>query len=1507
MHQGIRVKPETDAEKSCYKLMNDLDIVAGHVQGSLASKKHMRNEIWSLISYLGAPSWFITLSPADNKHPICLYYADTKEEFRPEIRLSDEAYRLIANNPVAAARFFDFMCQAFIKNVLGVGRKNAGLFGETSGYYGTVEQQGRLTLHLHLLIWLKYSLSPQEIRDRIMDRTSDFQQQMVEYLESVCKGEFFSGPLAEVSQNVSDAKKNDDTYTDPTKTMPESPPEQCKKKPACANCSRCSATDSWWSKFYWTVDDILLCSNVHSCRMTTKDKNGNDLRKGCLKNGRCKARFPREVVDQTMVDPLTGAVKLKKGEAWLNMFTPVISYLFRCNRDTTSLLCGTAVKTIVAYVSDYVTKPGLTTYSMFEAIRRVFDRCADTVISGTTNRLKAAKSLMTQMVNSLTSKMEIGSPLASAYLLGNPDRYTGHTFINFYWKNFVQEVQNAWNPISDDQKPTKVVLNNNLGQIIGLSNVQDYVHRPLIYNNLCLYDWIKTCQKRKRTKTQQAEFKEVNESDDEYDQEMLNDEDDELDILQNQSGGGISTTNSRNTNNIDEQNVESDDELDIVSGNTPEDENIEDYVYEDMKKFYNFLKTHPQYRTHHIQHVDNNKNVPNFIGGTLPRCDQGDREYYCLTMLTLFKPWRSGKDLKSETQTWDDTFVQYKFTSQQLQLMGFFNLRYECNDARDDYSAKLKKNEDKEGFFPSWASKDVLKDLDQNVIEYDDDELGDKEVEQDIYLEPTSAHIRKLEEMNAIENVVQNAGWLDKCPDNIDHINSQSFTPEIQMAGSKWSSMIKIAKDAVLALRGKHLPVNENGVPLKAYNFNDVVVKNISFLRKNFKAEQAEKQKIIDDTIDIFSLNSEQERAFRIVANHATMAQPSQLKMYLGGMGGTGKSQVIKALTSFFEKRNESHHIMILAPTGSAAALLNGSTYHSVLGMTIANNKQDFAGNEHSTMAQVKARLDGVDYIFLDEVSMLACHDLYKISAHIAKARNTADAPFGGINMIFAGDFAQLPPVGGDSLYAGNVGTSVNASQTTRGQQSAIGKALWHQVTTVVILRQNMRQKSQTSDDKKLRTTLENMRYAACTSEDIAFLRSRIAGRGPNQPKLASKKFRNISIITGLNVQKDKINELGSERFAAETGQDLTSFYSVDRFGEEEDPSKEKKRMRKKRTLKNGDINSGLQNILWNLRHSASDHIPGKLSLCIGMPVMIQHNEATELCITKGQEGHVVGWQAAIGPQGQNILDTLFVKLDKPAKTIQLEGLPENVVPLTKLSSSIMCVTPSDITIKITRSQVPVLPNFAMTDYASQGKTRALNVVDLNSCRSHMAYYTALSRSATSEGTVIVQGFDHRKITCGASGYLRQEFRELEILDEITRQSYENTLPKHIDGNLRNALVRQYQLHKGTEYIPSNVPTQLKWTLANPMNLLPVITDSPWQMVDGNKSRVDKQQLKQDSNTIPKKNYNTFAYVAAKGTIPLDISSRPRGAKRKINSEITETVSKSKNPEHHLMKIKIHQ
>ena len=67
-----------------------------------------------------------------------------------------------------------------------------------------------------------------------------------------------------------------------------------------------------------------------------------------------------------------------------------------------------------------------------------------------------------------------------------------------------------------------------------------------------------------------------------------------------------------------------------------------------------------------------------------------------------------------------------------------------------------------------------------------------------------------------------------------------------------------------------------------------------------------------------------------------------------------------------------------------------------------------------------------------------------------------------------------MPPVFESALYTGDVGTQLKSRMSVIGQESAIGKALWHKVTTVVILRENMRQQSQTLADAKMCTALES-------------------------------------------------------------------------------------------------------------------------------------------------------------------------------------------------------------------------------------------------------------------------------------------------------------------------------------------------------------------------------------------------------------------------------------------------
>ncbi|KAH7902892.1 hypothetical protein BJ138DRAFT_987353, partial [Hygrophoropsis aurantiaca] len=118
-----------------------------------------------------------------------------------------------------------------------------------------------------------------------------------------------------------------------------------------------------------------------------------------------------------------------------------------------------------------------------------------------------------------------------------------------------------------------------------------------------------------------------------------------------------------------------------------------------------------------------------------------------------------------------------------------------------------------------------------------------------------------------------------------------------------------------------------------------------------------------------------------------------------------------------------------------------------------------------------------------------------------------------------------------------------------------------------------------------------------------------------------------------------------------------------------------------------------------------------------------KRNDATECGITNGAEGYVAGWHAIEGPHGKQVLETLFVRLKNPTRSIQFDGLPINVVPLTRHNIATRINLPSGHKVKIKRDQILVLPNFAMTDYCSQGRTRPDNVVDLNNCNTHQSYY----------------------------------------------------------------------------------------------------------------------------------------------------------------------------------------
>ncbi|KLO06708.1 hypothetical protein SCHPADRAFT_837656, partial [Schizopora paradoxa] len=160
--------------------------------------------------------------------------------------------------------------------------------------------------------------------------------------------------------------------------------------------------------------------------------------------------------------------------------------------------------------------------------------------------------------------------------------------------------------------------------------------------------------------------------------------------------------------------------------------------------------------------------------------------------------------------------------------------------------------------------------------------------------------------------------------------------------------------------------------------------------------------------------NEEQQLALRILAEHFITRDSTQLLLYVSGVGGTGKSYVIKTISELMKRHNESQKLLRTAPTGCAAVLIEGHTIHSVTMLPSRKKKIN--------IQELELIWQDIHYLIIDEVSMISGSFLYQISQRLQHAFGSDPArrelPFGGLNIIFTGDLGQLPPVGEHSLFS---------------------------------------------------------------------------------------------------------------------------------------------------------------------------------------------------------------------------------------------------------------------------------------------------------------------------------------------------------------------------------------------------------------------------------------------------------------------------------------------------------
>jgi ATP-dependent DNA helicase PIF1 len=132
--------------------------------------------------------------------------------------------------------------------------------------------------------------------------------------------------------------------------------------------------------------------------------------------------------------------------------------------------------------------------------------------------------------------------------------------------------------------------------------------------------------------------------------------------------------------------------------------------------------------------------------------------------------------------------------------------------------------------------------------------------------------------------------------------------------------------------------------------------------------------------------------------------------IFLTGPGGTGKTRFIKYIVSRMKYTKTQYQVCAL--TGCAAVLLdcNAKTIHSWSGIKLAKGTKDVIINRVLRNKPVVKAWKSIETLIVDEVSMMS-YKMFDILDEIGRVTRRSTLPFGGIQLVFTGDFFQLPPI----------------------------------------------------------------------------------------------------------------------------------------------------------------------------------------------------------------------------------------------------------------------------------------------------------------------------------------------------------------------------------------------------------------------------------------------------------------------------------------------------------------
>ena len=235
------------------------------------------------------------------------------------------------------------------------------------------------------------------------------------------------------------------------------------------------------------------------------------------------------------------------------------------------------------------------------------------------------------------------------------------------------------------------------------------------------------------------------------------------------------------------------------------------------------------------------------------------------------------------------------------------------------------------------------------------------------------------------------------------------------------------------------------------------------------------------------------------------------------GGAGTGKSYLLQYLKRYYVNKG----LAITASTGIAAVNIGGATIHSWAGIGLANMPTDQIVRNlfGAKFSKVRRKIKLTKILAIDEISMISA-ELLEILDQVFQAIRENKEPMGGMQMLFFGDFLQLPPISNQYQQA----------------NFCFKSEVWKNLNLKTF---NLQEIFRQNDDKFVKI-LNNMRFGIIEEDDVKHLESRLEAKDNN-------KAIKPTILTTHNHKAEQINETELKKIAREEKIFQANYFGDDR------------------------------------------------------------------------------------------------------------------------------------------------------------------------------------------------------------------------------------------------------------------------------------------------------------------------------------------------------------------------